>query len=1176
MASSSENPQPSPATGIQTPSGLPAPAEAPSLPLPPPPQPAPLDAAKVLRQCGWFDAALVVIVLLFAFLVASFPAVNPDFFGQAAIGRMILNGEYRFGVDPFVYSPEETDYFVNHSWLFAVLMYGLYQLPTFGGAIVVIFKALLIAVLAAILIRAGRRPGQSLWIPAASTALAILAVSPRLYLQSTCLSFLFLGVTLWLLTASRQGGKRLWWLLLPLFVLWVNCDAWFFLGPLTLALYLAGDLLQQYLSHSPAAPAGDAPASGVASAPRGSSPLARTDVAGWVVLVIGVAVCLINPHHIHAFTLPPEFGLSPAGDVIENDPQFHSLFLSPLRKDYYQPNLGLNAAGLAYWPLFLLSLASFVFVFGRAPWWRLLVWLGFALMSLYNVRMIPFFAIVAGLIMALNWQDYAAQLLGPAPPLTLGRRNWLLGGRALTVLLGLALLIVAVPGWLQNQPQLRRLGWGVSVNPSLKAMADTIRDWRQSGRLGRDEPNWFNMHYEVANYLAYFAPGERVYLDQNIAQFRKAAEDYEAIRLGLGQADQQAEADGESSGEKKKGFRQILRERHVRYWILDNLIFESTGTQKPELIARALLFYLPKEWVLCHLKGRVAIFAWRDPKQPEAPDPSAGLALDLKRAAFGPEAEPASPDGPKSAPPRNWWESALDVWWPAAPVRSVDADSAALYEIRFLAVEERQEIARHTRAWREGVAAGAVAAALPTGPVPNNLLALNWCWTYQDIFPAGAVDPVRPVRPFEELAMRAWVSYVNGRFFETPSLYLGVRAARRALLVDPEDGPNYFRLGQTYQRLSNLPQERSFRASAPLLAAIRSTQMAGAYQNCLRFPLDDDKAAQAHEALYSLYGQLGYIDATVHHLREALNKRKAAGPQAGMSATQHNQKLEQMADQLNKLDAELERRLNRYDLNAAGKTGLEKVKAALQEGLSETAVSALEQSEGINVNNPTEGALVKQVRGVALDLGRLDMVRQLLPDLGGEPVNPEDLMQYVRLAAAHGDYAEADRLLADALRHAWQPPSGQPPIGDPTLVTAQAIVRVLFAEALHHTAEALFQKRALRIPSPYPGLPSGFWVRRWRLEAVINGLIAAQQQADWHLLRAWLALESGHCVEARQQFQAVRTMAVSGDAWVPEVNQINAWLDPQKEIQGLQQMGIRHSILYALSGYYLNWLVEEQ
>ncbi len=222
------------------------------------------------RICGGLDAVLVALVLAFAFLVASSPVTNADFFRQIATGRLLLQGDYHFGVDPFTYTSEGESW-VNHSWLFALLVYGLYQIPMIGGVAVVVGKALLVAALAEIMLRVGRRAGQSLWIPAACTALAVLTLSPRLFLQSVCLSFLFLGLTLWLLhrprrlrervgqafqpdrqafQPDRQAGKpdlrRSWWLLPPLFALWVNCDAWFFLGPLAVALYLVGELLEHW------------------------------------------------------------------------------------------------------------------------------------------------------------------------------------------------------------------------------------------------------------------------------------------------------------------------------------------------------------------------------------------------------------------------------------------------------------------------------------------------------------------------------------------------------------------------------------------------------------------------------------------------------------------------------------------------------------------------------------------------------------------------------------------------------------------------------------------------------------------------------------------------------------------------------------------------------------------
>src|SRR5262249_61760900 len=101
-----------------------------------------------------------------------------------------------------------------------------------------------------------RRCGQSFWIPAACSGLALLAASPRFLFQPTLVSYLFLAVTLWLLQRPRfeAGEKASWltapksyWLLVPLFVLWVNLDSWFLLGPLAVGLFLLGEVLQNSL-----------------------------------------------------------------------------------------------------------------------------------------------------------------------------------------------------------------------------------------------------------------------------------------------------------------------------------------------------------------------------------------------------------------------------------------------------------------------------------------------------------------------------------------------------------------------------------------------------------------------------------------------------------------------------------------------------------------------------------------------------------------------------------------------------------------------------------------------------------------------------------------------------------------------------------------------------------------
>src|SRR5262249_21627691 len=141
---------------------------------------------------------------------ASVAVRNTDFWQHLATGRALADGHYNplTGQDPFSYA--SSDYWVSHSWLFDLLLYGVTWLggitapeisdrAVAAGPVLVLLKALLVAATAAVLLLI-RRPGQSLWLPAAATLLAVLAASPRLlHLQPRVVSVLFLAVTVWLL-----------------------------------------------------------------------------------------------------------------------------------------------------------------------------------------------------------------------------------------------------------------------------------------------------------------------------------------------------------------------------------------------------------------------------------------------------------------------------------------------------------------------------------------------------------------------------------------------------------------------------------------------------------------------------------------------------------------------------------------------------------------------------------------------------------------------------------------------------------------------------------------------------------------------------------------------------------------------------------------------------------------
>src|SRR6266851_770364 len=110
------------------------------------PSPAPV----ARRVPLWPSIILATVVLIFAFLAASFAARNSNVWQHLASGRLLAQSKYSFGSDPFAYTTSGA-YWANHSWLFDLLLYAGHQMV--GGSGLVILKAIAITVLAALMLR---------------------------------------------------------------------------------------------------------------------------------------------------------------------------------------------------------------------------------------------------------------------------------------------------------------------------------------------------------------------------------------------------------------------------------------------------------------------------------------------------------------------------------------------------------------------------------------------------------------------------------------------------------------------------------------------------------------------------------------------------------------------------------------------------------------------------------------------------------------------------------------------------------------------------------------------------------------------------------------------------------------------------------------------------------------
>jgi hypothetical protein len=1071
------------------------------------------DAAAFARKLFRYDVVLVALTLVFAFLVAAFPVSNSDFFREIAVGRLVAHGDYAFGKDPFTFTADT--YWANHSWLFGLLLFALYTLP--GGAVlVVVFKAVLVLALAAVMLHTARRPGQRLWLPAVCCLFALLALSPRLQLQSVVVSYLFLALTLALLTDFlRSGGTtRRVWLIPVLVVLWVNLDAWFFLGPLTVALFAAGCVAQVPPANR--------------NEPSDALPQARRRQLA-LVLLASVAACFASPHHYHAvLNLPAPFTTGPAKDALADDDQFAGLFASPFIFDrvYYSPTAGLSVAGLAFFPLLIAAIVSFVRNRGLV-WWRLFVFVPFVLLAVASAHAIPFFAVVAGPIASLNFLDAAARRARPVP--THNQRNWMVTGRVLTALVAVVLVCATVAGWPQAAPwRDRSVGFRVVEERSLKQAALYL------GGLGLADKRYFNTNPEVVNYVAWFAPEWRGFLDQRLHLFNGAAKDYTDVRRSLAEAWQ-----GLKGGPR---WRKPLGERGMQVVVFYEPDMIPRGDHFNDLPALRFVLALPEEWPPLFLGGRASVFAWRSENgarlaylagreglgwaQPFVPLPFADREIDADRLAFGPDAVQAPGKWPEP-PAREWYQTAWHAIWRPEAGPTSDAEEARLLTLQFLSVSVNFYELEALRVRLAGVAAAAGLGVPATvgGACPVALVRLV---NQLHMTPGWARPQTQAGRALSVWDARVRESHWMFRDVAPPALlYRALRAARRAVADSPGDADSWLVLAQAYKGLTYQTAERSF---APVtVALIRRAQLAAAARNAVQ---NDPDLQPAHALLWQHYDQIGYFDLMVKHRRASLECQKELqrrfGPQVQPGETAEGaQKRLENEEKLVKdvLEKELKRRQDQYLLTAANRPKLERALIALgkherypgQFLLAEKAREALEQIDsGDSKRDIARGAL--EQFDLYFNTGNLKDARANLTPEVGALLSAHPLVRLrayewyqLLLAAAAGDYDEADAAV-ESLREKLDSDGNMAA----SALMAENVKQFLLQQATVATERVnVFGALMLWMGAGGPPLLG----EELRAEGMMLVRSMSSRQADLRAIQGWLALERGDNEKARDRLQ---------------------------------------------------------
>ena len=312
---------------------------------------------------------IFIVVLLLGILgMAARNVVDPDIWWHLKTGEWITQHRAVPYLDPFSYTRASQPW-IAHEWLFELFVYWLYRIAGPGGLIVA-FAVIHCAAFFLLYVRCADSPITS----GAITVWGALATATLWGVRPQIVSLLLASLWLLILERSERNQNLLWWTP-PLLVLWVNLHAGFAIGPMFLALFLLGELLEKMFSSS-----------FFTSSPR----LRALSLA----LLLNLLVIPLNPNGTRMFWYPLQTLRSKAmqGSIDEwASPNFH------------------QAEQL---PFLLLLLATFATLAWSRPRIRprdILLLSASVFAGLSSIRMVPFFVLVAVPVVARSLPSRASR-----------------------------------------------------------------------------------------------------------------------------------------------------------------------------------------------------------------------------------------------------------------------------------------------------------------------------------------------------------------------------------------------------------------------------------------------------------------------------------------------------------------------------------------------------------------------------------------------------------------------------------------------------------------------------------------------------------------------------------------------------------------------------------------------
>jgi hypothetical protein len=179
-----------------------------------------------------YSPALLLVVIAIA---DAGRFADPDLWGHITFGQSVLSTWHLTRVDPYSYSAAG-HVWNDHEWLTEVLMAAVYNILGVIG--LKLMKCLCTAATILLIAMGEAETGASETVQFCVLMIAAVALGAQMQFRPQLFTFIFFAATLWILASDNYGRRTPLWLIAVMMVPWVNVHGGFFIGLITLVLYM--------------------------------------------------------------------------------------------------------------------------------------------------------------------------------------------------------------------------------------------------------------------------------------------------------------------------------------------------------------------------------------------------------------------------------------------------------------------------------------------------------------------------------------------------------------------------------------------------------------------------------------------------------------------------------------------------------------------------------------------------------------------------------------------------------------------------------------------------------------------------------------------------------------------------------------------------------------------------